>query len=77
MGKVKEQFLARLARDPVLRRQWELEEDRRLEPELPDSSWPQEGQDAQCQDGDTRYPYTHHSIFERSSDYATSLFVGR
>lgn len=66
MGKVKEQFLDRLARDPVLRRQWEREEDGRLEPEFPDSSWPMEGQEVPCQDGEQPTP---HLIFERNSDY--------
>ena len=74
MGKVKDQFLARLACDPVLRRQLEQEEDGRVEPELPDLQWPREGQEVPCQDGDQP---SHHFIFERGSDYATSLFVGR
>ena len=74
MGKVKDQFLARLARDPVLRRQLEQEEDGRVEPELPDLHWPREGQEVPRQDGDQP---SHDFIFERSSNYATSLFVGR
>lgn len=66
MGKVKEQFLDRLARDPVLRQQWELEEDGRLEPELPEPNPPLDEQDTPSQDGDDLY---HPYIFERRSDY--------
>lgn len=74
MGKVKDQFLARLARDQLFQQQLEQEEDGRVEPELPDLHWPREGQEVPCQDGDQP---SHHFIFERSSNYATSLFVGR